>query len=277
MSGEPRGSELPHEARGLAPGRARLAGQRVLVIGGGQDDHGVEDPPPGNGRAICVLAAREGAAVAVADIDQASAKRTAELVAKEGQQVVAITGDASKEADMDTIFATAKDVLGGGLDAVVLNVGIGAGFAIAGTSVADWDKVMAINARSHFLGCKLALQHMNDGSIVLIGSVAAREVSPFPAYGASKAALESLCRQAAVEGAPAIRVNLLMPGLIDTPLGRRASALSPHRQQVRIPARRQGTAWEVAYAALFLLSAESSYVTGQSLIVDGGLSIGPRA
>jgi NAD(P)-dependent dehydrogenase (short-subunit alcohol dehydrogenase family) len=98
-----------------------------------------------------------------------------------------------------------------------------------------------------------------------------------PAYAASKAALESLCRQAAVEGAPRIRANLLLPGLIDTSLGRLASQINPLRDQVFIPARRQGTAWEVAYGALFLISGESSYVTGQSLVVDGGLTVGPRA
>jgi NAD(P)-dependent dehydrogenase (short-subunit alcohol dehydrogenase family) len=161
---------------------------------------------------------------------------------------------------------------------VVLNVGVAAGFLLSGTSAEDWDRVMAVNVRSQFLGCKHALATMSDGgSAVLIGSVASREVLPFPAYGASKAALESLCRQAAVEGAPKVRVNLLLPGLIDTPLGRLASSLSPVRDRVKIPAGRQGTAWEVAYAALYLLSDESSYVTGQSLVVDGGLTTAPRA
>jgi NAD(P)-dependent dehydrogenase (short-subunit alcohol dehydrogenase family) len=80
-----------------------------------------------------------------------------------------------------------------------------------------------------------------------------------------------------VEGAPTVRTNLLIPGLIDTSLGRLASQLSPLRDQVRIPAGRQGTAWEVANWALFLISDEASYVTGQSLIVDGGLTVGPRA
>jgi NAD(P)-dependent dehydrogenase (short-subunit alcohol dehydrogenase family) len=161
----------------------------------------------------------------------------------------------------------------------VLNVGIGGGWLLKGTSAEDWDRVMAVNLRSQFLGCKHALEAMTDGrgSVVLVGSIASREVLPFPAYGASKAALESLCRQAAVEGAPGIRANLLMPGLIDTSLGRLASAASPLRDQVKIPAGRQGTAWEIAYACVFLLSGESSYVTGQSLIVDGGLTSGPRA
>jgi NAD(P)-dependent dehydrogenase (short-subunit alcohol dehydrogenase family) len=111
----------------------------------------------------------------------------------------------------------------------------------------------------------------------MIGSVASREVLPYPVYGASKAALESLCRQSAIEGAPKVRTNLVLPGLMDTALGRSASAANPGRARVRIPARRQGTAWEVAYASLFLLSDEAAYITGQSLIVDGGLTIGPRA
>lgn len=165
----------------------------------------------------------------------------------------------------------------GGIDGIVLNVGIGAGYLLRDTSVEDWDRVMAVNLRSHFLGCKHALAAMGEGSaIVLIGSVAAREVLPFPAYGASKAALESLCRQAAAEGGPRVRANLLMPGLIDTSLGRLASAINPDRDRATMTLRRQGTAWEVAYAALYLLSGEASYVTGQSLIVDGGLTTGWR-
>jgi NAD(P)-dependent dehydrogenase (short-subunit alcohol dehydrogenase family) len=138
---------------------------------------------------------------------------------------------------------------------------------------------MGVNVRSHFLGCKNALSAMKEegGAIVLLGSIAAREVMPWPAYAASKAALESLCRQAAVEGAPQIRTNLIHPGLIDTSLGRLASRVSPLRDQVRIPAARQGTGWEIAYGALFLLSGESSYMTGQTMVIDGGLTVGPRA
>jgi NAD(P)-dependent dehydrogenase (short-subunit alcohol dehydrogenase family) len=188
-----------------------------------------------------------------------------------------LVGDASDPDDVEAMFGGAVEALGG-LDGVVLNVGIGAGFLIQGTSAADWDKVMAVNLRSQFLGCKHGLAAMREGggSIVMISSVASREVLPYPAYGASKAALDSLCRQAAVEGAPGVRVNQVIPGLIDTSLGRFASQQAPARSQVHIPAKRQGTGWEVAYTALFLMSDESSYVTGQYVIVDGGLTIAPR-
>jgi NAD(P)-dependent dehydrogenase (short-subunit alcohol dehydrogenase family) len=264
------------EARGNAPGRGRLEGRRILVVGAGQQDHGIEDPPIGNGRAMSVLFGREGASVAVADLNEQSAEETAELVRAEGAEALVIGADASSEQAMTAAFERTASAFGG-VDGLVMNVGIGAGLGLAGTSVEDWDRVMAVNARSHFLGCKLGVQRMTDGgAIVLVGSVASREVMPFPVYAASKAALEALCRQSAAEGAPAIRTNLLIPGLIDTSLGRLASQLSPLRDKVPIPAGRQGTAWEVAYAALFLVSGESSYVTGQNLIVDGGLTVAPR-
>jgi NAD(P)-dependent dehydrogenase (short-subunit alcohol dehydrogenase family) len=248
------------------------------VVGAGQEDHGLEDPPIGNGRAMSVLFAREEASVAVADLNADSAEVTAELVRAEGSTAEVIVADAADEEASASMFASASGALGG-LDGVVMNLGIGAGLGIGGTSVEEWDHVMAVNLRSHFLGCKHGLAAMREsgGAIVLAGSIASREVMPFPAYAASKSALEALCRQSAVEGAPRVRTNLLLPGLIDTSLGRMASQISPLRDQVRIPARRQGTAWEVAYGGLFLLSDESSYVTGQSLVVDGGLTVGPRA
>ncbi|MGA9371301.1 MAG: SDR family oxidoreductase [Solirubrobacterales bacterium] len=266
------------EATGEAPGRGRLDRRRILVVGAGQEDHGLEDPPIGNGRAMSVLFGREGASVAVADLNGDTAATTAELVRAEGASAEVIVADAADEQASARMFETAAKALGG-LDGVVMNLGIGSGFGIAGTSTEEWDQVMAVNLRSHFLGCKhgMAAMGTDGGAIVLLGSIASSEVMPFPAYAASKAALESLCRQAAVEGAPKVRTNVLIPGLIDTSLGRLASQVSPLRDQVRIPAGRQGSAWEVAYGGLFLLSGESSYVTGQSLVVDGGLTVGPRA
>jgi NAD(P)-dependent dehydrogenase (short-subunit alcohol dehydrogenase family) len=214
---------------------------------------------------------------AVADIDPARARSTVDAITQEGHggNAHAVVGDAAQEEGVDAIFDGALEALGG-LDGVVLNVGVGAGLGLRGTTVDHWDRVMATNLRSQFLGCKRAISTMERGSMVLVSSVAAQEVMPVPAYGASKAALESLCRQAAIEGAPAIRVNLLLPGLIDTPLGRRATERTPRRSGVRIPLRRQGSAWEVASAALFLLSDDASYITGQRLVVDGGLTVAPR-
>jgi NAD(P)-dependent dehydrogenase (short-subunit alcohol dehydrogenase family) len=161
----------------------------------------------------------------------------------------------------------------GGLDGLVLNVGIAAGIGLQNTSVEDWDRVMAVNLRAHFLALKHGLPRMGPGgAAVLIGSVAGLRVMPLPAYSASKAALEALNRHAAIEGAPDVRVNLLVPGLIDTSLGRLATQLYPQRAKIPIPLRRQGTAWEVANATLFLLSEEASYITAATLVIDGGLN-----
>jgi NAD(P)-dependent dehydrogenase (short-subunit alcohol dehydrogenase family) len=251
----------------------RLAGRRILVVGGGQQSLGVEDAPIGNGRAIAIACAREGASVAVADIYLAAARETEELVRHETESdVVALAADASDEQEVVAMLDGTAEALGG-VDGLVLNVGIGAGIGLQNTSVEDWDRVMAVNLRAHFLALKHGLPRMGPGgSVVLIGSVAGMRVMPLPAYSASKAALEALSRHAAIEGAPDVRVNLLVPGLIDTPLGRLATQLYPQRAKVPIPLRRQGTAWEVANAALFLLSEEASYITAATLVVDGGLS-----
>jgi NAD(P)-dependent dehydrogenase (short-subunit alcohol dehydrogenase family) len=258
-------------------GSGRLAGRRVLVVGGGQQTYELEDAPIGNGRAMAITCAREGASVAVADIDLAAAEETAEAVRANGGQAVAVGGDASVDEDVVAMVAATERELGG-LDGLVLNVGIAAGIGLQNTSAEDWDRVMAVNLRAHFLGLKHALPRMGPGgSAVLIGSLAAQRVMPLPAYSASKAALEALSRHAAIEGAPDVRVNLLVPGLIDTSLGRLATQMYPQRADVPIPLRRQGTAWEVASAALFLLSDEASYITATSLVVDGGLAYAPPA
>src|SRR4249920_3151076 len=131
------------ESLGEAPGRRRLEGRRVLVVGGGQDAHGLENAPVGNGRAMSVLFGREGAAVAVADLNAESAAATAELVRAEGAAAEVIAADAADEQAAEGMFKSATEALGG-LDGIVMNLGIGAGLGIGGTSAEDWDRVMAV-------------------------------------------------------------------------------------------------------------------------------------
>lgn len=253
----------------------KLSGRRVLVLGGGQQSYGLADPPIGIGRAICELAATEGARVAVADISQEAAQTTVDQICSKNGEARAFCGDAADPEDVRRIMTEAKEWLGG-LNALVLNTGIAAGNGLKGTSVADWDRVMTVNVRSHFLALQAAVDLLEDGSaITLTSSTAALVVSTssLPAYIASKAALDGLARAAAKELAPKkIRVNIVMPGLIDTSLGRLASLVKPDRDSTPIPLGRQGTAWEVADAHIFLLSEASSYITGITLPVDGGIS-----
>src|SRR4051812_15665410 len=150
----------------------RLAGRRLLVVGGGTRPTEDPDAPMGNGRAIAVQAAREGAAVAVSDVDKDAAAATAALVEAAGGTCHVVVSDVSDPEACEAAVVAAADALGG-LDALVLNVGIGKGAGLAGTTAADWDEVFAVNVRAHMLTLKAALPLMARGSsTVLISSLA---------------------------------------------------------------------------------------------------------
>ena len=262
------------ESLGEAPGRGRLAGRRVLVVGGGQRAFDPATDPIGNGRAMCRLYAREGAKVAVADANLDSAKETLRQIEAAGGSGVAIQGDVTSEADVVKIFDEAIAGLGG-LDGVVYNVGTFGGTGLRGFDRDEWDRILAINLTGAMLTGREAIERLPEGgSVVLISSIAAfRPGSQLVVYDASKAALGGLMRHLAMEGAKrGIRVNTVVPGQVDTPNGRTAGAGRPNRGRgENLPFRRQATAWEIAYATLFFMSGESVYVTAQHLAVDSGM------
>ncbi len=264
---------LTPESLGSAPGRNRLTGRRIVVVGAGTRHSDESEAPIGNGRAIAVLCAREGASVACVDVNGQAAEATSQLCEQEGAKAIAVTADV-RQAEACTRLVNEAAAGLGGLDSVVANVGFGAGSGLADTSPELWDEIFALNVRSHFLIARAALPVLDDaGAIVFIGSAASlRAGTRFPAYDASKAALFGLCRHVALEGAPrGIRANHVIPGPVDTPLGRYGAAAVARRSQIRLPLGRQATAWDIAYATLFMLSGESSYITGESLVVAGGL------
>jgi NAD(P)-dependent dehydrogenase (short-subunit alcohol dehydrogenase family) len=249
--------------------------RRVLVIGGGQAP-GPEGGPVGNGRAICLALARRGVQVVCADRDLQAARTTVAQIKAEGGSAWALQGDISQKDDASTIIDASQQLLGG-LDGLVLNAGISDRRPMPDMTLESWDAIFSVNLRGHMLCVQKALPVLSTGaSIVFISSLAARlPIGRNPAYESSKAGLAALCRATAMEGHPRdIRANIVMAGLIDTPMGRAASAARPERATGALPFGRQGTAWEIASATLFLLSAEASYINAVELPVDGGIGCG---
>ena len=251
---------------------ARFTDRAVLVTGAGS----------GIGRASALLFAREGAAVAVVDRDAAGAEESAALIAAEGGRALPLVADAGREADVTGCLAAAERTFGR-LDAIHANAGIGGGTVpFTEQSVEQWEEVLRINLIGAFLAIKhggpLLLRH-GSGAIVCTASVAGlRANAAGAAYSASKAGVISLVQTAADAFAgTGLRINAVCPGLIETGMtaGLFAAARAKGKED-RIgqlnPQRRAGAPEEIAAAAVFLASADASYVNGQALAVDGGLS-----
>ena len=189
-----------------------LQGRCITVVGAGTQHSRDPEAPVGNGRAIAVRAAREGASVVCVDRDEAAVEATWRIITEEGGKAAIVVADVTTEEGCR--LAVSEDP-GLAPDGLVLNVGTGFGMGVAGTSADDWDRTFAINLRAHFMLVRRALVTLPDGaSIVFMGSVAGlRPGSRIPAYDASKAGLIGLNRHVAVEGARrGIRANVLAPG-----------------------------------------------------------------
>jgi NAD(P)-dependent dehydrogenase (short-subunit alcohol dehydrogenase family) len=240
---------------------SRLANKVALVVGGGS----------GIGAAIAERFAAEGANV-YATSRGASTGSTAPA---HGEGIVhAVRADAGKVSDLEKVLTTVHTEAGR-IDVLIANAGM-ADFATLGEITEDhFDRIFALNVRSLLFAVQAAAAHMSSGgSIVLVGSIA-DEIGTrgYGVYGATKAAVRSLARTWANELAPrGIRVNVVRPGPTDTAMFAQASDEMRHALASRIPLGRLGVAEDVASAALFLASDESSYVTGADIPVDGGMT-----
>ena len=272
---------MTQDGREVSKGVLRLDGQAAIVVGGGQ----TPGQTIGNGRATAITYARAGACVLVADRDLDAAAATVAEINAEGGKAVPFHADVSDEADIAAMVADACDRWGR-LDILHNNVGISVAGGDAEISKIEgeaFDRIMAINLKSMVLAIKHALPVMRgqqSGNIVNISSTAAHEDYPWVTYKASKAAAKAMTEQVALQNAPhGIRVNCIQPGLMNTPMAvdARMDAWNMTRDEVvamrdaKVPlGGKMGTAWDVANAALFLVSEEARFITGVTLMVDGG-------
>jgi NAD(P)-dependent dehydrogenase (short-subunit alcohol dehydrogenase family) len=257
----------------------RLKGKVAIVTGAGSIGPGV-----GNGKASAIVYAREGARVMLVDLNLKAAEETKRLIDKEGGDCIAFKADVTKASDCQAMVDQCIQTFGR-IDILHNNVGIVEPGGPVEVSEESWDRVMNVNLKSIFLTCKYVLPHMEKqkyGSIVNISSIAGIIV-PYPSvsYTASKAGVIALTRDIAIQYAKkGIRANSILPGLLNTPMvvasltqsygGDAAKMIK--RRDAKCPTGKQGEAWDVAYAALFLASDEAKYITATTLVVDGGIT-----
>jgi NAD(P)-dependent dehydrogenase (short-subunit alcohol dehydrogenase family) len=263
----------------------RLRGKHAVVVGAGQ----TPGATIGNGRAMALLFAREGAHVLCVDRVLARAEETAGMILAEGGLASAFAADVTDTEQAASISAEAQSRLGS-LDVLVNNVGVGA-IGSAGDAPAHlvdedvFDGILDVNLKGMWLTIKAAVPAMRAGgrgSIINISSLASLAGSNQVAYEVSKAAVNRLTLHVASSNAKyGLRCNAILPGLMDTPMAVEGIARATGRsveetraaRSARVPLRAQmGTAWDTAHAALFLASDEAQFITGVLLPVDGGMS-----
>jgi NAD(P)-dependent dehydrogenase (short-subunit alcohol dehydrogenase family) len=258
----------------------RLDGKVALVTGCGSIG-----PGWGNGKAIAVLLARQGAAVFGVDLALEAAEATRDLIREEGGTAQVHAADVTDSAQVRAMVEACLACFGR-IDILVNNVGRSEPGGPVEMAEETWDEQMDVNVKSAFLTCKSVLpvmERQGGGSVVNISSVAGLRYAGKPqvAYAAGKAALMQLTQTTAVlYAARGVRLNCVVPGLMFTPLVQRLAdkyangdfdGFVAHRHR-QVPMGRMGDAWDVANAVLFLASDESRYITAQQIVVDGGLT-----
>lgn len=275
---------MSQDALAAKSGAERLAGKVAVVVGAGQSaGSGPDDETIGNGRAVAMLFAREGAQVLAVDRDPVSLQETRDLITSAGGSVQTLVADITDEEQVEKIAPACLDAFGS-IDILHNNVGIGTGDGSVNRLEREvWEQIFNVNVTGMYLTCKHvipALRANGGGAIVNVSSIAAVATTPLAAYKSSKAAVNALTQNlAAANFRHGIRVNAVMPGLMDTPMaiGSHSTALDIDPDYLRskrddlVPlGKQQGTGWDTAYAALFLASDEARFITGVLLAVDGG-------
>lgn len=253
-----------------------FTGRVALVSGGGAAGDGI-----GNGRATAILLARAGARVFVADRDLALAERTVQMIDDEGGTAAAYAADVTEEDQCRDMVAAAVQRFGR-LDFLSNNVGIGSRASVVEEEPEVWRRVMQVNVESMFLASKYAIPAMHrsgGGAIVNVSSISALRPRGLTAYSTSKGAVIALTRAMAVDHAKDnIRVNCVAPGPVYTPMvyGRGMSEQARDQRRRASVLGIEGTGWDVGNSVRFLLSEQARYITGQTLVVDGGATlVGP--
>lgn len=257
---------------------AGLSGKVAILSGGGASGDGI-----GNGRAAAILLARAGAKVLVADRDIKLAERTVEMITAEGGTAAAHAGDVTQEAECRQLVDAAVDRWGR-LDFLDNNVGIGSRGSVVDEQPEEYRRVMQVNVETMFLLSKHAIPAMiktaKGGAIVNISSISALRPRGLTTYTTSKAAVIGLTKAMAVDhGRDNVRVNCICPGPVYTPMvyARGMSEASRAQRAKASALKTEGTGWDIGHAVKFLLSNHARYITGQVLVVDGGVTLqGPE-
>lgn len=251
-----------------------LTGKVAIVSGGGAAGDGI-----GNGRATALLLARGGTRVLVVDRKPDPAERTVQMIEREGGQAAAFVADVTDEHQCRAMVDAALERFGR-LDFLANNVGIDSRGSVVEESLAGWHRIMQVNVDSMFLASKYAIPAMLDtakgGAIVNISSISALRPRGLTAYSTSKGAVIALTKAMAVDHGPqGVRVNCIAPGPMYTPMviqdGMSESAREQRRKASVLGI--EGTGWDVGHAAVFLFSDHARYITGQTLVVDGGATL----